>query len=90
MVRLESLQSSPPLEPSWATICISDDGNGFLESELPFLFQRYFKGQSGNFGLGLAISQSVIQKHLGLITAQNGSSGAIFEIRLPTQKKEFS
>jgi signal transduction histidine kinase len=62
---------------------ISDDGPGFDSKELPNIFGRFFKGAKGNFGLGLAISKNVIEKHNGKITAENSESGAIFHIDLP-------
>ena len=62
---------------------ISDDGMGFESNELPNIFDRFFKGSKGNFGLGLAISKNVIEKHNGKITAENSESGALFHIDLP-------
>lgn len=61
---------------------ISDDGPGFDENELPHIFDRFYKGKKGNFGLGLAISQNVIEKHEGTITAENSGTGALFRIEL--------
>lgn len=62
---------------------IYDDGMGFESNELPNIFDRFFKGSKGNFGLGLAISKNVIEKHNGKITAENSESGALFHIDLP-------
>lgn len=64
-------------------LTISDDGPGFDENDLPNIFERFYKGKKGNFGLGLAISKNVIEKHDGNITAGNSSAGAVFIIRLP-------
>jgi signal transduction histidine kinase len=64
-------------------ITISDDGPGFEISDLPNIFERFYKGKQGNFGLGLSISKNVIEKHSGKITAENSKSGAIFIIELP-------
>jgi len=64
-------------------IRISDDGPGFESAELPNIFDRFFKGSKGSFGLGLAISRNVIEKHNGIITAENYESGALFQIELP-------
>ena len=64
-------------------LSISDDGPGFGPDELPNVFERFFKGKKGKFGLGLAISKNVIEKHHGVITAQNSESGALFKILLP-------
>ena len=64
-------------------LTISDDGPGFDKSELPNIFERFFKGKKGNFGLGLAISKNVIEKHNGKVTAENSELGALFVIELP-------
>lgn len=66
-----------------AELAISDDGPGFEASELPNIFERFYKGKKGNFGLGLSISKNVIEKHNGKITAENSESGAVFKIELP-------
>lgn len=64
-------------------IQISDDGLGCETDDLPYIFERFYKGRKGNFGLGLAISKQVIERHNGTITAQNHPSrGAIFVIEL--------
>jgi len=64
-------------------LTIADDGPGFDSSELPNIFERFFKGKKGNFGLGLAISKNVIEKHKGNVSAENTESGALFIIDLP-------
>jgi len=65
-----------------AVIRISDDGDGISPSDLPHIFERFYKGKNGNFGLGLAIVKSSIEYMGGKITASN-SNGAVFEITLP-------
>lgn len=70
----------------YARIVIADDGNGFEETELPMVFDRFYKGKNGNVGLGLAISQNIIEKHNGTITAQNSADGALFTILIPLTK----
>lgn len=65
-------------------IIISDDGPGFDTSELSNIFERFYKGKKGNMGLGLAITKNVIEKHNGIVLAENSNSGAVFRIILPT------
>ncbi|MCG9968240.1 HAMP domain-containing histidine kinase [Pelotomaculum terephthalicicum JT] len=72
------------IENNRVEIKISDDGSGFEENELPYIFERFYKGKKGNYGLGLAISKNVIEKHNGMISAENSASGAVFRIELPT------
>ena len=74
-------------------IRISDDGNGINEADLPFIFKRFYKGQKGKYGLGLAIAKAVAEAHDGSVCAYNKQqhpeifgenvSGAVFDIVLP-------
>lgn len=64
-------------------IRIYDDGEGIEIQEIPFIFERFFKGEKGNYGLGLAISKTVLLRHEGNITAENTKNGALFIIELP-------
>ncbi|MDF3002796.1 MAG: signal transduction histidine kinase [Bacillota bacterium] len=65
-----------------AVIQISDDGDGISAEDLPHIFERFYKGKGGNFGLGLSIAKSAVEFMGGSITAYN-SNGAVFEIRIP-------
>ncbi len=65
------------------SIIIKDNGGGFDSAELPNIFDRFFKGKGGNHGLGLAITKSIIEKHNGVISAENSiEGGACFKIVL--------
>ncbi len=59
---------------------ISDDGEGIPSDDLPYIFDRFYKGKGGNFGLGLAIAKSAAELLKGEIAAYNKESGAVFEI----------
>lgn len=76
------------IDESHVRLTISDDGPGFDVNELSNIFDRFYKGKKGNFGLGLAISNNIIEKHNGKITAMNSESGALFTIELPIAKAE--
>lgn len=65
---------------------ISDDGPGIDKDELPNIFERFYKGKKGHFGLGLAISKNVIEKHNGTISAENSDNGAVFTVCLRVLK----
>ena len=69
-----------------AEIKISDDGNGIAEEDLPHIFDRFYKGKKGNFGLGLSIAKSAIEFMGGSIAAYN-ENGAVFLIQLPLSQK---
>lgn len=62
---------------------IADDGPGFDKNELPNIFDRFYKGKKGKFGLGLSISKNIIDKLKGKIYASNWENGALFVIELP-------
>lgn len=68
---------------SVAVMSIKDDGPGISEEDLPHIFERFYKGKAGNFGLGLAIAKSAIEFMNGSIKAQNTINGAEFIISLP-------
>ena len=68
-------------------LIISDDGSGFKDNELPNIFERFYKGTKGNYGLGLSISKNVIEKLNGKISASNSIPGALFIIELPVSNK---
>ena len=74
------------LQQASAVVRVQDDGLGISEEDLPHLFERFYKGKGGNFGLGLAISKSAVQSLGGEIRAYNGETGAVFEITLPCQQ----
>lgn len=71
-------------------LSISDDGPGIATNSLPNIFDRFYKGTKGNFGLGLAISKNIIEKHDGKITAENLNPGASFRIILPKINPKLS
>ena len=64
-------------------IWIQDDGNGIAETDLPHIFERFYMGESGKTGIGLALTKEIIHLHKGRICACNGEPGAVFEISIP-------
>jgi len=70
-------------DKNFAVIIISDDGEGINPKDMPRIFDRFYKGESGEHGLGLAIAKSAVNSMNGLITAGNGENGAIFKIKIP-------
>jgi two-component system, OmpR family, sensor histidine kinase CssS len=66
-------------------LVVHDDGVGVSQEELPHLFERFFKGQHGNHGLGLAIAKAAIE-HLGGRIVVHNDQGAVFTVFLPVIK----
>ncbi len=70
-------------------IIVRDTGSGIAPEDLPFIFDRFWRGdksRSGrtHSGLGLAIAKQLIQAHHGIIEAQSElGKGSTFVIELP-------
>ncbi len=67
-------------------IAVSDDGGGVAPEELPLLFQRFHRTAGavpGSTGVGLAITKAVVEKHHGILTAQNAGPGLQIVLCLP-------
>lgn len=75
-------------DDSYVKFTISDDGPGLDANELDNIFERFYKGKKGNFGLGLTISKNIIEKHNGKVSAIKTDSGALFKVELPIAKTE--
>ncbi|WP_379134781.1 ATP-binding protein [Paenibacillus sp. sgz500958] len=64
-------------------ITCTDDGKGFKPGEEKLVFERFYKGEQGGTGIGLAITKAIVQGHGGTIEASSPlTSGAKFEIIL--------
>ncbi|XID94389.1 sensor histidine kinase [Paenibacillaceae bacterium WGS1546] len=77
-------------EEGTVDIRITDSGSGIEPSDLPYLFDRFFKkdssrsSESGGSGLGLSIAKEIVELHGGGISAYNSEAGgSVFRIRLP-------
>jgi two-component system sensor histidine kinase CssS len=64
------------------TIEIFNDGPNIKEENLNKIFDKFYKEKKGNFGLGLAISQKIIEFYNGNIHAVNNSKGVYFIIKI--------
>ncbi|MCT4787552.1 sensor histidine kinase, partial [Exiguobacterium aestuarii] len=66
-------------------VTIQDDGNGIAESELPYIFERYYRGTNTDdargSGLGMAISRDIIEAHGGKVKVES-SQGQGTTIRI--------
>lgn len=66
----------------YVTVLIQDDGPGIPQELLPHIFDRFYKGEDGNFGLGTAIAYTAAEKIGGTISAENHVNGALFKVTL--------
>ena len=70
-----------------ANISVADDGPGIRPEDLPHVFERFYKGNDGKHGIGLAIAHSVAEAYGGIINARN-ENGAVFEVTFPTDYQQ--
>jgi signal transduction histidine kinase len=71
-------------------LAVGDTGAGIEATDLPFVFDRFYRGeksrpQSGESGLGLAIARSIVEAHGGAISVVVSApgQGTTFTVRLP-------
>lgn len=69
----------------YVEIIIKDNGCGFEKDDLPYIFERFYKGKnagSQSVGIGLALAKMIITSQNGTIKAGNNcDGGAMFDIR---------
>jgi two-component system sensor kinase FixL len=71
-------------EPGFAHVIVRDTGPGLPPQVLAKLFQPFVTTKDKGMGIGLMISQSIVDAHGGNISAlQDGNVGAAFRIILP-------
>jgi signal transduction histidine kinase len=73
------------------TITISDSGVGISKEDLPYIFEDFYTGATGQIvekssGLGLAIAKRIVEAHNGSISVESElGKGTTFTILLPVQ-----
>jgi two-component system OmpR family sensor kinase/two-component system sensor histidine kinase BaeS len=81
-------ENSPNSERS-VQIIVQDNGHGIAPEDVPFIFDRFWRGDKSrsertHSGLGLAIARQLIHAHFGLISVQSElGKGTTFIIDLP-------
>lgn len=79
-----SITTQQQSESEQVLITIGDNGPGIEDSIFPNIFDAFVTNKRDGTGLGLTISNEIVQKHGGQITAaSNPGQGAIFHILLP-------
>jgi signal transduction histidine kinase len=77
------------LEKKSVTVLVRDSGPGIDTSIKDKLFKPFVTSRISGFGIGLAVSRSIIEKHNGEIWADNiPAGGAEFSFKLPIIKDE--
>ncbi|MGA9287133.1 MAG: HAMP domain-containing sensor histidine kinase [Anaerobacillus sp.] len=62
-------------------IQIQDDGPGMKDEDR--VFERFYTGDQSGSGIGLSVSNTIVEKHRGEIKASNNNIGALVVISLP-------
>lgn len=70
---------------------IKDNGGGVAEDIMPKIFDPYFTIKANGTGMGLYMSQVIMDKHInGQINVTNINNGACFELVIPYCQKDIS
>ena len=69
----------------YTEIVISDSGSGIDKTDLPHIFERFYKGKNSDdksFGIGLSLAGTIIRAQNGTVRAKNREpNGAVFTVR---------
>ncbi len=77
-----------------AVLSVQDHGMGIETSEVPRIFDKFYRGRSGahrapGFGLGLAIVREVVAAHRGRVSVSSQPGhGSLFRVVLPALQEE--
>lgn len=70
-------------------VSVSDNGYGIPDTELPHLFDKFYRvpqTKTGGSGLGLSIVKGFIEAHHGIVMVENNSKGgAKFIVQFPAE-----
>lgn len=79
---------------------VSDNGKGISEKDLPFIFDRFYNGESEalkrknidyrSTGIGLAFAKSIVDKHHGVISVDSHEGvGTTFTVVIPSVQAPY-
>lgn len=81
------IEASMTCENDWVIVRIRDYGHGIPPEELPLVKNKFYKGSSKarGTGIGLAISDEIMQMHGGSLELENApGGGTLVTMKLPT------
>ena len=84
-----AIHVSSTMTDSGLAFVFRDFGKGVPDEELPFLFQKYYRGsrqaeeKTEGFGLGLYISRLLMEQMGGDIQCRNFEDGFAVEVLIP-------
>jgi two-component system sensor histidine kinase BaeS len=63
---------------------VTDNGVGIEPADLPYIFERFYRGAGGGLGLGLTIVKELVEAHGGKVSAASQyGRGSTFTVLLP-------
>jgi signal transduction histidine kinase len=62
---------------------VADTGPGISESVRARIFDPYFTTKSDGSGMGLALTEKIVQQHGGGISVETSCEGTVFQLKLP-------
>jgi signal transduction histidine kinase len=69
-------------------LTVEDSGKGIAEGDLARVFEPFFTTKREGLGMGLSISQSIVQANGGRVWVENSARhGAIFHCMLPVAQQ---
>jgi len=72
-----------------AVVSVRDNGPGIAPEPMAHLFDPFFTTKESGMGMGLPISQTIVENHFGTIAAGSELGiGTCFEVRLPVAKSD--
>ena len=77
-------------EPSGSVrVTVRDSGTGIPEDKLKLIFEPFYTTKANGMGMGLSVTQTIVESHGGRIWAENNEGGgAVFHITLPAANGE--
>jgi len=73
-------------EGRWLIIGVIDHAGGIAPEHLEQLFEPFFTVKESGLGMGLAISQTIIETHRGMLWVESQGQSSQFYVKLPLEE----
>ena len=80
----ETVSLSARKDGAYTVIEVRDTGTGISAEDLPFIFERFYRGASGGLGIGLTIVKELVEAHGGTVSVRSEvGEGTVFTLSFP-------